>query len=305
MSISTITVDSAASATLSTTAVIPVLNGAVTGTGNANAAMVTLADLASFFVGIDGPFIMTAATATPSAFTSTTFEGFSSTISGAAIMGYGTTNDVTLMNRAGTPVIGITANTTGVTMAGALAITGALSGVTTLGVSTSATVTSASAVALAVGLAGATNPAFLVDSSTASQAAGLKVTGAATGGTVAIVAIDSGAATNLTINAKGTGTIGIGSVSTGAVTITPATTISGAVTVNAASQLGTAAGTDVTTIGGTGYGAGVASIRLNGLTTAAVNNQVGTITNAPSAGNPVFWIPINIAGSVRYIPAWA
>ena len=98
---------------------------------------------------------------------------------------------------------------------------------------TGATVTSASATALTVGLTGATNPAFTVDSSTASQVAGLKVTGAATGGTVAIVATDSGSNTNLTINSKGTGTIGIGSVSTGAVTITPATTHIGILTVPA------------------------------------------------------------------------
>lgn len=96
--------------------------------------------------------------------------------------------------------------------------------------STAHTVTSASAQALAAGLNGATNPAFAVDASTASQAAGLKVTGAATGGTVALASIDSGANTNLSINAKGTGTIGIGSVSTGAVTITPALTLSGALT---------------------------------------------------------------------------
>ena len=48
-----------------------------------------------------------------------------------------------------------------------------------------------------------------------------------------MVAIDSGADTNLTMNAKGTGTIGIGSVSTGAVTITPVTTITGALTLTA------------------------------------------------------------------------
>lgn len=83
-------------------------------------------------------------------------------------------------------------------------------------------VTSSSASAMAVGLNGATNPSFSVDDSTALQVAGLNVKGAVTGGTVALAAIDSGSNTNLTINAKGTGTIGIGSVSTGAVTITPA-----------------------------------------------------------------------------------
>lgn len=58
------------------------------------------------------------------------------------------------------------------------------------------------------------------------------------------------------------------------------------------------------TIAGSAYGAGVASLRLNGLTTAAVNNQVGTLTNAPVAGNPAFWAPISIAGTIRYIPMW-
>lgn len=100
----------------------------------------------------------------------------------------------------------------------------ALTGTTTL------TMTSANASAFAVGLAGATNPAFVVDSSTASQAAGLKITGAVAAGTVAAAVISSGADASLTINAKGTGTIGIGSVSTGAVTITPATTVTGAIT---------------------------------------------------------------------------
>jgi len=99
-------------------------------------------------------------------------------------------------------------------------------------------VTSASATSLAVGLTGATNPAFTVDSSTASQVAGLKVTGAATGGTVAVVATDSGSNTNLTVNAKGTGTIGIGSVSTGLVTITPSTVVTGTLGVGSAPSAG-------------------------------------------------------------------
>jgi hypothetical protein len=108
---------------------------------------------------------------------------------------------------------------------------------TTIGgssVSALGVITSASATALAVGLAGATNSAFVVDSSTASQAAGLKIVGAVAAGTVAAVVISSGADASLTINAKGTGTIGIGSVSTGAVTITPATTIVGALNITAA-----------------------------------------------------------------------
>ena len=32
---------------------------------------------------------------------------------------------------------------------------------------------------------------------------------------------------------------------------------------------------------------------------------VGTLTNAPSAGDPSYWLKIKIAGNVRYIPAWS
>lgn len=31
----------------------------------------------------------------------------------------------------------------------------------------------------------------------------------------------------------------------------------------------------------------------------------GTLGNAPSAGDPAFWIPITLNGNTRYIPAWA
>lgn len=96
-------------------------------------------------------------------------------------------------------------------------------------------ITSASASSLVVGRLGATTPAFTVDSSTGTQVAGLKLTGAATGGTVALVATDSGSNTNLTFNAKGSGTMGIGTTSTGTVTIaataTPTTIPSTTITI--------------------------------------------------------------------------
>lgn len=83
-------------------------------------------------------------------------------------------------------------------------------------------ITSSSANALAVGLNGTTNPAFQVDSSIASQAAGLKITGRAAANGVDLAVISSGTNEGLGINAKGSGVINIGSVSTGTVTITPA-----------------------------------------------------------------------------------
>lgn len=56
-------------------------------------------------------------------------------------------------------------------------------------------------------------------------------------------------------------------------------------------------------ISGSGWGAGNASLRLNGLTNGA-GGSVGTLNNAPSAGDPNFWIPISIAGTVRMVPSW-
>ena len=102
----------------------------------------------------------------------------------------------------------------------------------TMSTTTPVTVTSANASALTVGRQGATAPVLKVDSATASQATGISITGAAAAGGVAVAAISSGTDEALTINAKGTGTIGIGSVSTGAVTITPATTITGNATLS-------------------------------------------------------------------------
>ena len=66
----------------------------------------------------------TTALATPAALTATQATAFASTVSGSAIMGFGTTNDVSLMNRAGTVVLGIGPNTTTVNMTGLLTVAG-------------------------------------------------------------------------------------------------------------------------------------------------------------------------------------
>lgn len=67
------------------------------------------------------------AAATPSALTVTTGTVFASTVSGATLMGFGSTGDVTLKNRAGTDVLVVTSNTLNMTAAGAFAVTGAIS----------------------------------------------------------------------------------------------------------------------------------------------------------------------------------
>ena len=84
----------------------------------------------------------------------------------------------------------------------------------------------ANANALTVGPNGATNPSFNIDTSTASAATGLNVKSAAAAGGLAVSVLSSGSNENLTIDAKGSGTIGIGGISTGAITLSRATTAS-------------------------------------------------------------------------------
>lgn len=152
-------------------------------------------------------------------------------VTAADLFGTNGTGNVVLTTNASlvTPTLGVAAGTS-------LALNGCTIGANTLcttGTSALNTIiaTSANATALAVGPNGTTNPAFVVNANTASLASGLKVTGDVTGGTVNISAIDSGANTNLAINAKGTGTIAIGNVSTGGVTVTPLLTASNGIAI--------------------------------------------------------------------------
>ncbi len=59
------------------------------------------------------------------------------------------------------------------------------------------------------------------------------------------------------------------------------------------------------------------SVTFGGVLTLAVNNGInftnqsngaaaaaGTLTNAPAAGNPTFWLPVQIAGANKFIPCW-
>lgn len=45
-------------------------------------------------------------------------------------------------------------------------------------------------------------------------------------------------------------------------------------------------------------------MRLDNFTNGAAAN-VGTLNNAPTAGDPAEWFPVNSKGNVRYIPLWA
>lgn len=171
----TLLVDAAGSATLSSSAVVPVLNGAVTGSGSAIAAQPTLLDVATFFATLPLPATFTSVTfstqvisvtafATPAALVATAHIAFASTVSGATLMGFGTTGDVTLKNRAGTDVLVVTSNTLNVTLAGALAVTGITS---TAGLTTS--------------------DVILITGSAAAPTSGTRYLASASGGNVSLV----------------------------------------------------------------------------------------------------------------------
>lgn len=117
-----------------------------------------------------------------------------------------------------TPVLGAATGTSlalgGCTIgAGTLCISGtsALTGATSI--------TSSSATAFTAGANGSTNPAFAVDASAVSSANGISVKSAAAGNGVGLSVISSAANDLIALNAKGTGSITIGNVSTGPVNI--------------------------------------------------------------------------------------
>lgn len=74
---------------------------------------------------------------------------------------------------------------------------------------------SASANALTAGPSGATSPSFNVDASTASAVTGLNVKSAASGGGLALSVISSATNENLTLDAKGSGSVTINGTGTG------------------------------------------------------------------------------------------
>lgn len=68
-------------------------------------------------------------------------------------------------------------------------------------------------------------------------------------------------------------------------------------------NIGAATGTSVTLSGDITTGTGTLHKTTVNLTNGAAA-AVGTLNNAPAAGNPTKWIPINDNGTIRYIPAW-
>lgn len=139
----------------------------------------------------------------------------------------------------------------------------------------------ASTTAFVIGPNRATNPTFQVDTSVASVATGLNIKGAAAGAGLAVSVLSSTTPENLTIDAKGTGTITLNATATGKVTIGNGFTVTtGGGTISAGGLVVTAGNIAVGTslIGSDGIV--VASTALTGAT------QIGvavSITNTSAA----------------------
>lgn len=147
--------------------------------------------------------------------------------------------------------------------------TGPLAGsFTTLGYSATLTGTSTSSACAAIGRQGATAPAFQVDCATASQATGIKITGAAAGAGVAVAAISSGTNENLGIDAKGSGTVTLGGVSTGGIVLARPTTFGVAGSLNGSAIF--------------------ANTTSGGVTVAPPAGALGSVTNTLQAATDTF-----------------
>jgi hypothetical protein len=171
-----------------------------------------------------------------------------------------------------------------------------LDGTGVLAVSANEVITSTSANALTVGRQGATNPVLNVDASTASVVTGLNLKGAAAAGGMALSVTSSGTNENLTIDAKGSGTLTLNGTATGGITLTRATTLSAALTYG-----GITLSNAVT---GTGNMVLSASPTLTGTLTAAAANftsigattpGTGAFTTATASGNVTIGGTSNVA----------
>jgi hypothetical protein len=145
------------------------------------------------------------------------------------------------------------------------------------------TVTSTSASAVTAGANGATNPVLKVDASASSVATGLKVTGAAAASGADLTVISSGTNENLTINAKGSGTITLNPTGTGNVVFSRAATgVSLAVTAGLTSSGATGAGIGYAT--GAGGAVTQGTSRSTGVTLSKLTGTITTDTTSLAAG---------------------
>ena len=153
-------------------------------------------------------------------------------------------------------------------------------------------ITAASANAFDVGPNGSTNPTLQIDTSTASAATGVYVKSAAAGSGVAVSTISSGTNENLTIDAKGTGTVTINGTATGAVKLGASSFLS---LLNNGTASATAGAATLAKDGGV--------ITSESLTTAAGATYTLTITDTVIAAADLVFASVSLGTSTTGTPA--
>lgn len=295
--------------------------------GTPTIAIPTITGATTFSAGVTFTTLLSSVTAlaTPSALSATAVNAFASTVSGATLMGYGTTADVTLKNRAGADVLKLDPNATGVTLVGALAIGGALSGATSVTVTNGGalrTGTTASDSLLLQAYDNNTGPGYITF---ATLTAGNDPTmDLATGVTIGSAYIYRAAGTDIPVTDGGTGVstlttayglLAAGTTATGTVQTLPAglTTqilvgggasalpawgadIPTAVTIGSA-YIYRAAGTDIPVTDG---GTGVSTLTTAYGLLAAGTTATGTVQTLPAG----LTTQILVGGGASALPAW-
>lgn len=158
------------------------------------------------------------------------------------------------------------------------------------------TITSAQASALAVGPNGATNPALKVDASASSAATGIAVTAAAAASGVGVAAISSGTNENLTIDAKGSGTVTVNGTGTGAISLARNTSVTGTFAASGASTLTGAVTLGAGLIGSVQSLSGAGAVNVTTLTTAWTTTGANAGTLADGTAGQVKVIVMVVDG---------
>lgn len=136
------------------------------------------------------------------------------------------TNENLTIDAKGSGTVTINGTATGIVALPANSTVGGVAIATSSSATVPFTLTGSNAAALAVGQNGATNPAFNIDTSTATSVNGINIKSNATGTAPVLSVISSATNENLSIQAKGTGTISIATVSSGTVSIGSALVVS-------------------------------------------------------------------------------
>lgn len=173
---------------------------------------------------------------------------------------------------------------------------------------TSDVITSTSANAFAVGPNGVTNPVFNIDASETSAATGLQVEGQAAGSGVNLETLSSGTNEGMTIDGKGTGTVGINTVSTtsGLVTLGNPTALGGA-TINGVTKVVVANTFDSWLAGYVGATATMyirkqaSNVEFQSLNAIplVINDQGNNVTIGSTIGPPVITVVSNGANALK------